>query len=122
VVALGPSRSRAVQALVRWDPFGHAERELDDRSLAGLPPAIRLASVEGDPVAVSDLVAAAELPSNADVLGPVELADGGTRALVRAPHDDGAALAAALHAALAVRSARKAVGAVKVELDPLELA
>jgi primosomal protein N' (replication factor Y) len=121
VVALAPSRSRAVQALVRWDPFGHADRELGDRSLAGLPPAIRLASIEGDPSAVADLVAAAALPPTADVLGPVELTDGATRALVRAPYADGAALAVALHAALAVRSARKAVGVVKVELDPLDL-
>jgi len=44
------------------------------------------------------------------------------RALVRAPHADGSALASALHAAQAVRSARKSAGAVRVELDPLELA
>jgi primosomal protein N' (replication factor Y) len=123
VVVLAPARSRAVQAMVRWDPFGHAERELDDRAAAGLPPAIRLAAIEGEPDAVADLIAAATtLPSSADVLGPVTLADGTTRALVRAPHADAAALAAALRAAQAVRSARKAVGSVKVELDPLQLA
>jgi len=122
VVALAPARSRAVQALVRWDPYGHAERDLADRTLAGLPPAIRLASVQGEPPAVTDLLAAARLPASADVLGPVELADGPVRALVRAPHADGSALASALHAGQAVRSARKSAGAVRVELDPLELA
>jgi primosomal protein N' (replication factor Y) len=122
VVVLAAPRSRAVQALVRWDPFGHAERELADRSLAGLPPAVRLATVQGEATAVTDLIAASTLPPSADVLGPVELPDGSTRALVRAPHADGSALAAALRAALAIRSARKAPGSVKVELDPLDLA
>ena len=122
VVLLAPARARAAQALVRWDPFGHAERELEDRTLAGLPPAIRLAAVQGDSAAVADLVAAATLPPSADVLGPVDVADGSTRALVRSSHAEGLGLASALHAAQAVRSARKATGVVRVELDPLELA
>ena len=121
VVVLAPSRARAVQALVRWHPYGHAERELADRASAGLPPAVRIASVEGEAPAVADLVAATTLPPGADVLGPVDLADGNARALIRAPHDSGGALAAALHAAIALRSARKATGTVKVELDPLTL-
>jgi primosomal protein N' (replication factor Y) len=45
--------------------------------------------------------------------GPVE------RFLVRVPRRDGAALAAALHAAAATRSARKTAGAVRIELDPV---
>ena len=121
VVVVAPARSRAVQSLVRWDPLGHAERELADRSVAGLPPTVRLASLQGEPAAVSDLIAVATMPPGADVLGPVELPDGSVRALVRAPRGVGATLAIALHAALAVRSARKAVGAVRVELDPLTL-
>jgi primosomal protein N' (replication factor Y) len=44
------------------------------------------------------------------------------RALVRvASRSAGAALAAALHAAAGVRSARKAEGAVRVQVDPREL-
>ena len=43
------------------------------------------------------------------------------RALVRAPRDRGAALARALAAAQAARSARKEGGGVRVQLDPAEL-
>ncbi|HVB27026.1 MAG TPA: primosome assembly protein PriA, partial [Mycobacteriales bacterium] len=43
------------------------------------------------------------------------------RMLIRVPWTDGAALAAALHAAQAVRSARKAPGSVRVTLDALDI-
>jgi primosomal protein N' (replication factor Y) len=39
--------------------------------------------------------------------------------LVRVPRRDGPALSTALHAAAAIRSARKSPGAVRIELDPL---
>jgi primosomal protein N' (replication factor Y) len=41
--------------------------------------------------------------------------------LVRVPRSGSAALAGALQAAQAVRSARKDVGPVRVQLDPAEL-
>jgi primosomal protein N' (replication factor Y) len=62
-----------------------------------------------------------------EVLGPVpfdqptEQGDGHVRALVRAPRSEGAALARALQAAQAGRSARKEGGGVRVQLDPPEL-
>jgi primosomal protein N' (replication factor Y) len=40
---------------------------------------------------------------------------------VRTSRADGLALAAALKVAIAVRSARKAPGTVRVQIDPLEL-
>jgi primosomal protein N' (replication factor Y) (superfamily II helicase) len=43
------------------------------------------------------------------------------RALIRVPRDEGLALARALHAAQAGRSARKDGGPVRVQLDPLEI-
>ncbi len=81
-----------------------------------------MASVVGEPIAVADLIASAGLPSSVEVLGPVALGDGSERALVRAPQGAGTEFAATLHAAQAVRSAGKAPGTVRVELDPLELA
>jgi primosomal protein N' (replication factor Y) (superfamily II helicase) len=56
--------------------------------------------------------------------GPAAGADGRreqVRALLRVPRADGLALARALHAAQAVRSARKEGGGVRVQLDPAEL-
>jgi primosomal protein N' (replication factor Y) len=43
------------------------------------------------------------------------------RALLRVPRADGLALARALHAAQAARSARKEGGGARVQLDPAEL-
>jgi primosomal protein N' (replication factor Y) len=115
-----------VQALVRWDPAGHAAAELAGRAEVGFPPAVRMAAVEGAPdavAAVADAVAA-DL-AGAEVLGPIELepVDGEVRErlLLRVPRAQGRALAAALHAAQAGRSARKAADAVRVRLDPAEI-
>jgi primosomal protein N' (replication factor Y) len=47
---------------------------------------------------------------------------GESRALIRVPRSAGLDLARALHAALAQRSARKDGGAVRVQLDPAEVA
>jgi primosomal protein N' (replication factor Y) len=118
----------AVQALIRWDPAGFAERELADRAELGFPPAVRMAAVTGEPAAVATLLSG--VAEGFEVLGPVpadrgaardEARSGLVRALVRAPRDEGAALARALHAAQAARSARKDAGPVRVQLDPAEL-
>lgn len=115
-----------VQALVRWDPVWHAARELAERAELGFPPATRLASVTGAPDAVHDLISLARLPESADVLGPVPA--GGDpaeppseRLLIRVPRAAGAHLAEALHAASAVRTARKAPEHARIQLDPLEV-
>ena len=129
VVLVAEPTAQAVQSLVRWDPFGHAERELADRRGAGLPPAIGMASVSGDGAAVHDFLAGLELPGGAAVLGPVvvPLIHAPTaeteqrRALIRVPRRGAAALSRALHAGLAARSARKAPGSLRVQVDPAEL-
>ena len=68
-----------------------------------------------------------------EVLGPVPVEQHGpggapaepdreqVRALLRVPREDGPALARALHAAQAARSAHKEGGGVRVQLDPAEL-
>jgi primosomal protein N' (replication factor Y) len=127
VVVLGDGTLRAVQALVRWDPVGHAERELAERTTLGFPPAVTFAEVAGVADAVAELVAAAELPAEVEVLGPVPVANVGgrpvteqVRALIRIPRAQGAALARALHEAQGVRSARKAEP-VRVRIDPIDV-
>jgi primosomal protein N' (replication factor Y) len=111
----------AVQALVRWDPAGFAARELADRSELGFPPAVRMASLTGTAAAVGGLLAAAHLPEQAQVIGPVPAGEDTERVLVRVPRPRSAELAAALKQAAAARSARKAPDPVKIVLDPLEL-
>ncbi|MCO5985608.1 hypothetical protein NE235_05750 [Actinoallomurus spadix] len=121
VVVLADGALAPVQALLRWDSATFAERELDERRELGFPPAVRMASLTGTPQAVRDLVEAAGLPPEAEVLGPVEVGDGQERALVRVDRARGAVLARCLKAAQAARSARKATEAVRVRIDPLEL-
>ena len=128
-----------VQALVRWDPVTHAERELAERAELRFPPAVRVASLTGAQDAVREVLAAAVLPAGAEVLGPVPAAGGAgrprpgepgsdgreppesVRVLVRVDRPEGTALAVALHAAQAFRSARKDAGPVRLQLDPGEL-
>ena len=136
-----------VQALIRWDPAGYAERELDEREQLGFPPAVRMAAVSGPAAAVAELLAVTGLPPAAEVLGPVPDDQAGpraaaddpaaddldalitagdavgapVRALIRVPRAEGAALARALQAAQATRSPRKDGGAVRVQLDPADI-
>ncbi|MFE0734203.1 primosomal protein N' [Streptomyces sp. NPDC058855] len=137
VVVVAEPTLRPVQALVRWDPVGHAQRELAERAELGFPPVSRMAAVAGPPEAVTSFLAAAELPPDAEVLGPVPLPvvrPGGARrpgdpppgeqwdrALVRVPPGSGAALAAALKQARAARSARGAGDPVRIRVDPVDI-
>jgi primosomal protein N' (replication factor Y) len=134
VVVLAEATQPAVQALIRWDPVTFSERELAERAELGFPPAVRMASVTGPSEAVADFVGALSssgggLPARAEVLGPVPVdagpgvsAETRERALIRIGRRDGLELARALHAAQATRSARKDGGAVRVQLDPAEVA
>jgi primosomal protein N' (replication factor Y) len=126
VVVVADGGLAAVQAVLRWDPAWLAARELAERRSLGFPPAVRVATVTGPPDAVADLLAAARLPEEADLLGPVPVPGESTedrreRMIIRVPRGAGRALAGALHAAAAVRSARKAVDPVRIQLDPLDL-
>jgi primosomal protein N' (replication factor Y) (superfamily II helicase) len=120
VVAVGDPAHPALQALVRWDPDGHARREADARAEAHLPPASRIATVSGDAGAVDDALTLLERPPGADVLGPVPIEDGESRVVVRVPRAHGAALSRALGEVQRVRSARK-LDAVRIQVDPVTL-
>ncbi|WP_405852549.1 primosomal protein N' [Streptomyces sp. NBC_00090] len=137
VVVVAEPTLRPVQALVRWDPVGHAQRELAERAELGFPPVSRMAAVSGPTEAVEGFLAAAGLPGDAEVLGPVPLPvvrPGGQRrpgdpppgeqwdrALVRVPPGSGAALAAALKQARAARLARGGVDPVRIRVDPPDI-
>jgi primosomal protein N' (replication factor Y) len=128
VIVVAPGELRPVQALLRWHPRWHAERETADRSALHLPPAARMAAVSGAPTAVHELLDDTALPEGAERLGPVPDPAGsrdGTvveRMLVRVPRRYGGELAAALKQASAQRSARKALDPVRIQLDPQHIA
>ncbi|OKJ32736.1 primosomal protein N' [Streptomyces sp. CB01580] len=137
VVVVAEPTLRPVQALVRWDPVGHARRELAERAELGFPPVSRMASVTGSPDALAAFFAAAELPPEAEVLGPVPFprtepgrprrpgdappGEPWERALVRVPPGSGTALASALKAAQAARLARGGGGQVRIRVDPPDI-
>ncbi|MCW2946009.1 MAG: Primosomal protein [Actinoallomurus sp.] len=121
VIVLADGSLAPVQALIRWDPVTYAERELAERRELGFPPAVRMASLTGSPQAVRDLVEAAGVPPDAEVLGPVEVGDGQERALIRVDRARGAALSRLLKEAQAARSTRRTTEVVRVRVDPLEL-
>jgi primosomal protein N' (replication factor Y) (superfamily II helicase) len=122
VVVVAEASLSAVQALIRWDPAGHARAELTARAELGFPPAVRMAALDGAP----ETLACLEIPAGTEVLGPVPVPgqpEGGRRErlLLRVPRSEGSALAGALAAVQAGRSARKADDFLRVELDPQEL-
>ncbi|MCX5058535.1 MULTISPECIES: primosomal protein N' [unclassified Streptomyces] len=138
VVVVAEPTLRPVQALVRWDPVGHAVRELAERAELGFPPVSRMAALSGEGEAVAEFLRTVELPREAEVLGPVPLpvtvtgrprrvgapppGEHWLRALVRVPPGCGAALASALKAAQAARMARGAGEAVvRVRIDPPDI-
>src|SRR3954447_2945805 len=133
VAVVAESAIPTVQSLIRWDPVGHADAELDARAEVGLPPAVHIAAVDGAPAAVDALLENAELPETAQLLGPVDLPTGArrppgvaadsrvSRMLVRVPRDGGLALAAALRRATGVFSARHDQQPTRVQIDPLHI-
>lgn len=143
VVVMADPTQPPVQALLRWDPVWHAERELHDRSDLHYPPIARVAELTGTPAAVAEALALLRLPDGAEVLGPVvvdppwpapgsghghgqglelgKVTDETHRALVRVPRRAGADLAAAVREAQGVRSARKVDDWVRVRMDPMQI-
>ena len=131
VLLVGDAAPAPTGALVRYDPAGLADRELAERRELALPPAVRVAAVTGDRGAVGAVVGRVALAGPDTVLGPVEQPDadprrGATlepqvRTVLRVPLARGAELAAQLRASLAVRSARREGGTVRVQVDPKEM-
>lgn len=128
VVAVGDPGSRALQALVRLDPGGFAERELAERRATQLPPAAKFIQVHGRDSAIREFVEFASFEEAVSLLGPIEA---GTqpgsemplvRLTVRAPPDQGTAAVRAAKVASSQRSARKCEGGLRVQVDPIVIA
>ncbi|QNE46874.1 primosomal protein N' [Glaciihabitans sp. INWT7] len=99
-------------ALATWRRADYLRSELADRRTLRFPPAVRVATVTGTPETVQAAVGAIQGIDRVDVLGPVETADGGVRAIVRFDYGEGAAVASGLRAEVirAATSRRKRAG------------
>ncbi len=123
VLVVGDPEPREVQALIRWDPRGYAERELAERAGLQLPPAVRVAQLTGPALPTLEVVESVASELGTMVLrrsGPLPVGDDSVTWLLAVSIADGAHLSSALHRAQAIRSARKAP-LVSVRLDPATL-
>ncbi len=119
VVAVGDPAHPVLQALVSWDPAGFAQREVEERAAAHLPPAARIATLTGDLGALDDALHLLDLPEGGEVLGPVPSGDE-HRVVLRVPWARGPALSRSLGDLQRMRSARK-LDPVRVQVDPLSI-
>ncbi|WP_040160605.1 primosomal protein N' family DNA-binding protein [Nigerium massiliense] len=118
VIAVGPADARALQALVRLDAPGFAERELAERAAASMPPVAKLVVIEGPADALPGYDdATAQVPGR-ELFGPLELSDDVFRLTLRAPASATVELLAGVKAESSRRSSRKVAGAVRVRVDP----
>ncbi|NKX89792.1 primosomal protein N' [Nocardia coubleae] len=134
VIVMAEPSLPTVQALVRWDPVNHAAAELEARAEVGFPPAVRMAAVDGTTESIAELLEAAQLPDQVEILGPVPLpptarkpfsgADEPAeveRMLLRAPRSAGTPLSRALTAAQGVRSSHRSDAPLRVQIDPVDI-
>jgi primosomal protein N' (replication factor Y) len=104
------------RAFATWTHAAYARTELAERAQLRMPPAVRVAAIDGPPDAVRTALAALreanpDLDSDA-VLGPVPAADGRERALVRFDYARGPHVTDALRSAV-IADALRARRAVK---------
>jgi len=144
VVVCADAAAGPVQALIRADPGGFADRELAEREALGFPPAVALATVTGDAHTVARFAALltsldSDLGSDPDrdgleLLGPVPVegpsqaahttnptAESLVRLVVRVPAARRSTLTRRLREAAAARSAHREPGQVRVVVDPHDL-
>ncbi|MCA2208521.1 primosomal protein N' [Nocardia rosealba] len=134
VIVMAEPSLPTVQALVRWDPVNHAAAELEARAEVGFPPAVRMAAVDGTTESITELLEAAQLPDQVEILGPVPLpptarkpfsgADEPAeveRMLLRVPRSSAAPLSRALVAAQGVRSSHRSDAPLRVQIDPVDI-
>lgn len=124
--------SAALQALVRWDPAGFAARELAERQVLGLPPAVRTAAITGPRAAVEAFMAAARLGELGEdpalrIIDPVPVEDAGDeedpeyRAIVFMSYRLAPAVTERLRATRSAVSAARRHAPVQIRCDALDI-
>jgi primosomal protein N' (replication factor Y) len=123
VLVVGDSDMREVQALIRWDPHGYAERELAERAALHLPPAVRIAQLTGAALPTLEVADTLAQELGDMVLrrsGPLPGPEDSVTWLLAVSIADGPLLTGALRRLQAARSARRAP-MVSVRMDPVTL-
>mgnify|MGYP000087104721 CR=1 FL=1 len=121
VVVVADPEHHAVQALIRHDPAGFAQRELEQRQQVQLPPAVRLVSLTGTLADIDDLLQIVDLPEGVTQRGPVPTGEGSVRMLLSIARAQGVTLAQAVKVATVIRSAKHKGQPVNVRVDPQDI-
>lgn len=132
VIVVAEASLPSVQYLIRWDPVGAATAELAGRRETKFPPAVHMAAIDGADASLDMFLDLVELPTHAEVLGPVDLPYSTSlpgdydeqrfgppqRILVRTPLGPRAELGVALRTAAVARSLRKDELPLRIQVDP----
>lgn len=130
-VVITSEHTRAVNTLVRWDPSGHAVRELAERRALHLPPAVRSAAVTGPLEALEDFLGLAgitEEDASVRLIGPAPVPsheqsgeDGNHRVLLFFAYSAASDITRRLRAARKEASALRRSAPVQVRCDIADL-
>jgi primosomal protein N' (replication factor Y) (superfamily II helicase) len=96
IVLVGVSGALAI-SFATWRQADYARAEVEERRRLRFPPAIRIATVSGTLAAVTQATESLPLDPS-DILGPVEIAGGAVRSIVRFEYARGAEIAELLKA------------------------
>ncbi len=118
VLIVGDSDQPAVQAMTKLTLPTWADRELDDRVEANLPPHTRAARVSGDSAPVEAFLTGMLDHDGIRVLGPLEDGTGRAHAIVIANRGCFETLTSLVKHGLSERSAKKLPGRLRAQLDP----
>ena len=121
VCLVASASSLEAQALVRWDSRWFAERQLDERASAGLPPVTRVAEVTGPQAAVQTM--GDRIRSDHRILGPVPVPDSHhVRSYLVVPRTQAAAFTREVGSLMRTESTKDStMRDVRVRMDPRDM-
>jgi primosomal protein N' (replication factor Y) len=126
VVVVADESKPIMQALIRHDAIGFAERELQLRKSAQMPPAFGVIEVRCDEGMWLDAAQTLNLPPDARVLGPVLTKENNPkipdeRVLITFPRSIAPQVTKEIRLVIAKRTASKAKGKFHAKVDPIAL-
>ena len=121
VCLVASASSLEAQALIRWDSRWFAERQLDQRASAELPPVTRVAEVTGPKAAVQAI--GDRIRSDHRILGPVPVPDSHhVRSYLVVPRTQAAAFTRELGSLMRTESTKDSTTRdIRVRMDPRDM-